>query len=183
MNKFLSVLVGLTLVLSGVNFFQLNSLKLEVKGSFGVAPIHNTQEEFSAGLKAGRTNQFTISNAGVVSSSAAITTTGALTGLSLSLSDTANSSSSPAALGAAVTGHMIIASAATTGNASSTAVTADSKIFLQQEFTSPIAGTTCKATSATTTPAVATKVVGNGFTVSLGAAVTGNTCLAFWILP
>ncbi len=149
--------------------------------SVGRAPFNATQY-FTSGFSAGSTNQMTVSDTGALTTSGGLTTTGALSGATLKSASIGSSSSSPAALGSAASGHFIIAAGQLTASASTTAITANSTILLQIEHTTPIAGTTCN-TAATTTPGVASKVAGNGFTVTtLAAPVTNPLCLEYLVL-
>jgi len=175
MNKYIvSVIIALVV---GVGFgFYLD------KGEQFGGTVHSTQERFPQGIRAGTSDQFTLSSVGGITTSGGFTTTGALTGTTFASGSVGSSSSSPAALGSAASGHFIIATSGSTGNASSTAVTANSTIIIQREGTTPIAGTTCN-TAATTTPIVTSKIAGNGFIVTSAASpVTNPICLAYWII-
>ncbi len=185
-NKFAIIIVSL-LVGLGLGYFVSHGAK------FGDSLVSTVATHYVNGINVGSSDQFAVNGSGAITASGAITSTGAftttgaastgaLTATLFKSSTIGASSSSPAALGAAPAGHFIIAASATTASASTTAVTANSSILLQIEHTTPIAGTTCN-TAATTTPGVATKVAGNGFTVStLAAPVTNPLCLAYWIV-
>jgi len=183
MNKILSIAVGVAILLGGLALGQIVGVKSQVSllaskagENFG-AVVHNVQEQFSAGAKFGRTDQLTISNAG------ALSTTGALSAATYSTAGNTTSSSSPAALGSSSAGHIVIAAGGTTGNASTTAVTANSQIFYTVEHVTPIAGTTCNTTIPTSTPVTSVLTTGNGFQVKVvNAPITNPLCVAFRIL-
>lgn len=74
MNKTITyVLIGLV-VLFGFLYLQSELSKPTTVGGY----VHNIQELFSAGLKAGTTNQLSIDSAGTLTNTAATTTLGCL---------------------------------------------------------------------------------------------------------
>jgi len=173
MNKFLLIAVGVAILLGGLALGQISGIKSQVSllaskagENFG-AVVHNVQEQFSAGAKFGRTDQLTISNAG------ALSTTGALTAAVYNTATIGSSSSSPAALGSAAAGHFVVAASATTANASTTVVTVNSSVYLTQELVTPIAGTTCNTALASGT-AVSLITPANGFQIKVQPAPTTN---------
>lgn len=99
-----------------------------------------------------------------------------------------NSSSTPAALKSSSSGHFVVAAASTTGSASTTAITASTdRVFLQQESTTPIAGTTCNTTIATGTSislvVVSATSTTNGFIATVPAApATNPECFSYFII-
>lgn len=144
--------------------------------------------QFIEGFTAGRTNQFSVSNAG------ALTTTDDLTADDITAGDTltaqlfateavGSSSSSPAALSSAIAGHFVLATGGTTASASTTAITANSTVLVQRELETPIAGTTCNATlSASSTVTAIDKVTSNGFILNVEAApLTNPFCFSFLV--
>lgn len=184
MNKLLASVAVAVVVGVGLGFL-FDSPKVVERVVEREAPVGSRRiadDHFVNGFYAGSTDQFSVSSTGVLSSSGGITTTGALTGTTFASGSVGASSSTPAALGSAASGHFIIATGGNTGQASTTAVTANSTIILQREGSTPIAGTTCN-TTATTTPIVTSKVAGNGFIATSAAnPVTNPICLAYWII-
>ena len=169
---FLSLLVGF-----GLGYFTHNG----ATPTTGRAPF-NAAQYFTSGFYAGSTNQMSVNSSGVLTTSGGLTTTGQISAATYASASVGSSSSSPAAVGSAVAGHFIIATGGNTGNASTTAVTANSTIILQREFTTPIAGTTCN-TTASTTPVVSSKIAGNGFIATSAAnPVTNPFCLSYLII-
>lgn len=133
---------------------------------------------FASGFYAGGSDQF------YVDSSGNATTTGSITAASLRLPSTslAVSSSSPAVLGAATRGQFVVAASATTANASTTAMTVNSLVFVQNTGTTTIPGVTCNTTVASSTQ-VTTKIAGNGFIVKVvPSPATNPYCLDFHII-
>lgn len=111
-----------------------------------------------------------------------VSSTGTLSTLKFSSSTIGISSSSPAALGTSIAGHFIVATGASTAQASTTAVTANSTIILEQELTTPIPGTTCNTVIASDT-VVSTKVPGIGFTVTNSyTPATNPQCEEYFII-
>jgi hypothetical protein len=89
------------------------------------------------------------------------------------------SSSSPASLGTASSGHFVIPASTSTVNASTTAITKSSDmVFFHQELTTPIAGTTCNTSSASGTllslVVVSATSTNNGFTLKTQSTATTN---------
>jgi hypothetical protein len=165
------------------------------KGGFGAPIVARVQTWFDQGLKIGQSGgnpvltfngagalTGNLSTTGDLSASNDITATDLVTAARYASASVGSSSSSPAALGSAVSGHFIVAASASTASASTTAVTSDSAIILQQEQTTPIAGTTCNASNASGTMVTA-KVVGNGFTMKTQTtAATNPYCFSYWII-
>lgn len=92
------------------------------------------------------------------------------------------SSASPAVCSAASAGSVVIAAAATTVTVNTTAVTADSQIFVQ--FDSSL-GTKLSVTCNTTyaAPIVTARTAATSFAFDVGAApVTNPACFSYWIL-
>lgn len=171
------ILIGLALVAVVAGFFFPRPAVLKLGGT-----VENFPVKFTNGLRAGSTDQLSISAAGTITTSGGIVNTGNFSGATYSSASIGASSSTPAALGSASSGHFIIATSGNTGSASTTVVTANSTIILQREATTPIAGTTCNST-ATTTPIVTSKIAGNGFVATSAAnPVTNPICLAYWII-
>lgn len=130
---------------------------------------------FVNGVAVGSSQQFVIGSNGNQTVTGNETLTGSQTASQYLTTTVGLSSSSPAALGSAASGHFIMAAGTTSAQASTTAVTANSDIQLSLEQTTPIAGTTCNTTvNASSTYAIATKVAGNGFTVTTAGAPTTN---------
>lgn len=206
-NKIVSS-VALLLLGFGFGFLVFhNGAKL------GDSLVSTIATHFVNGINAGTSDQFSINGSGVITSSAANTFSGgntfsgantfsATTTLATSTvtrltvsgqtssatyitaTNGTTSSSSPVALGSASAGHIVVPTGGTTGNASTTAVTANSEIFLTQETTTPIAGTTCNTNVvASSTVAVSSVVAGNGFIVTVNAApITNPFCYAYKIV-
>lgn len=133
------------------------------------------------GINVGSSDQFSIDGSGNTTQTGNQTVTGneTITGTQsaakYATATVGTSSSSPAALGSAASGHFVVAAAATTASASTTAITLNSDVQLSFELTTPIAGTTCNSTvNSSSTIAIATKVAGNGFTVTTAGAPTTN---------
>ena len=169
-----------------------------------VGGYRRTADYFNGGFYAGESDQFSVDTSGNLTTTGNYTTTGSgdlVSGDDLTVADDAtvtdlltaarfasgsvgSSSSSPAVLGSAVSGHFVLAASATTASASTTAVTANSTIILQNESTTPIAGTTCNVGAATSTVvSVDSKIAGNGFIVrSETAPATNPLCLSYLII-
>lgn len=87
------------------------------------------------------------------------------------------------ACGGAPTGQISCATNASAGTCvvSTTAVTANSSILLQQAVESTILTGTCNATALTEQPVVTAKSAGTSFTISLGTFATNKVCFNYWI--
>jgi hypothetical protein len=166
MKTFVSIVVAL-LVGLGLGYFIIPHPGESQRGQMAGGIVEIDASKFVNGFYAGESDQFSVNSAGVVS------TTGALTSSSYKVGSAGSSSSSPAALGSATAGKFIIAASATTAQASTTALSLNSLIFLQQSATTTIPGTTCNTAVASGT-IVTTKVPGNGFHVRTNIAPTTN---------
>jgi hypothetical protein len=167
------ILISIVSLLLGIGF----GFKLPHGAQLGGGA--KLDQHFVYGLFAGQTDQFAVTSTGTISSTANVTAA------SYGSATIGSSSTSPFALGSAIAGHITVGTttpATRVAIASSTAVTANSSIILQQETTTPIAGTTCNGTAATST-LVTSKIAGSGFVVTSGSIpATNPECYAFWII-
>ncbi len=133
---------------------------------------------YGNGFYAGQTDQYSVDSSGNVSTTGTVTASA----IKLTSSNFAVSSSSPAALGAATRGEIVVAASATTANASSTAIAANSLIFYEPSATTTIPGVTCNTALASSTQ-TSSKIPGSGFIVKVSPAPTTNPyCLDFHII-
>jgi hypothetical protein len=105
-----------------------------------------------------------------------------LEGLSFSTFTNCNSSASPAVCGSAPAGSVVIAAGATTVQVNTTAVTANSQIFVMNDDS---LGTRLSVTCNTTinNVFVSARTGGSNFTISVSAApVTNPECLSYWVV-
>jgi len=95
------------------------------------------------------------------------------------------SSASPAACGSAPAGSVAVPTAATTYTVNTTAVTANSQIFIQQDTSATLGtrlGVTCNTTVSTALPLLTAKVAGTSFTFSLTAPAVNPACFSYLVV-
>lgn len=179
MKKFLSyfavLLVGL-----GFGFLVFHNGAQKTPSVGG--SVENTAVHFTGGLYAGTTDQWAVDTTGA-SSGTTYTASSYMSAATYKTATVGSSSSSPAALGSAAAGHFVIAAGATTANASTTAITANSSVSVNLEKESPIAGVTCNTTvNASSSPIQVNKIAGNGFIATIPSApVTNPFCYNYRI--
>jgi hypothetical protein len=106
-----------------------------------------------------------------------ITNLGSLTSIS-----NCASSASPAVCGSAMAGRFVIAAGATSVTVNTTAVTANSEIFINEDQSLGTAlAVTCN-TGFSSTPAVSARVAGTSFTVTISASLATNPVCYSYIL-
>ena len=174
----------------GLSYFLPHSAVKQLAGT-----VENYPVWFYNGLSAGNTStsgvsgsKFSVSSTGALTANGVTNTgseviTGGITAATLSIAF-ATSSSSPAALGSAASGHFALLVGSNTIFASTTAVTANSDLQISQEATSPIAGITCNTTAATNTLVTVLSGLGanSGFKVVAGSSpATNPDCFSFSI--
>ena len=100
-----------------------------------------------------------------------------------SITNCAVNSASPAACGAAPAGAFVVPTTTSTYTVDTSAVSADSRIFLQPiSFAADLPGSpTCVKPLVTTPFTVSAVSAGTSFTISL-TATTGQTCFEYWIV-
>lgn len=178
MKKLISY-IAVLLVGLGLGFLVFHGATTKTPGQgMAGAQVQNDTFNFTGGFNAGTANQLAVSSTGALSSTAAISaaTFGSAT--------IGSSSSSPAALGSAAAGHFVLPTGGATVNASTTAVTVNSDVQIQQELTSPIAGTTCSSSIASGTAVTVLGGLGtnSGFKVTAQQApVTNPFCFSYSI--
>jgi hypothetical protein len=181
-------------VLAWVTLVLILGLGLIVRGQsstkLGDSLTSTIATHYLNGINVGTSDQFAIDGSGNVTQTGNQTTTGnesitgSQTAATFKTATVGISSSSPAALGSAASGHFVVAAGATTVGASTTAVTLNSDIAVQLEATTPIAGTTCNSsiTVASSTPIITSKVAGNGFNMTIASApLTNPFCYSYSI--
>jgi hypothetical protein len=180
MNK---VVIGIVSLLVGLGFGYFVHNGANQEASFGARP-RTIVENFVNGLYAGTTNQLSVDESGNLSTSGNATSSN-MTAATYRTASVGSSSSTNASLGSASAGFLTIGTstpATRIVNASTTAVTIRSQIFVTQSATTTVAGTTCNSTPATST--IVTHIwPGVGFTLSTGSIPTTNpNCYYYRIL-
>lgn len=115
-----------------------------------------------------------------------LTATGTVSGKAYSTATNCSSSASPAVCGSAAAGSVVIAAAATTVTVNTTAVTANSQIFLVPDDTlGTKLGVTCNSTLATLVGglAVTARTAATSFQITSGATPAVNPlCISYYIV-
>ena len=119
-----------------------------------------------------------------VAAATSLTATGLVSGAKYATATNCQSAASPAVCGAAVAGMVVIAAAATTVVVDTTAVTANSEIFVQEDTTLGTAlSVTCNTANVTPTPYVSARTSGTSFTITeTGTVSTNPLCLTYFIV-
>jgi hypothetical protein len=119
-----------------------------------------------------------------VAGATSVTATGLLSGAKYATATNCQSSASPAVCGAAPAGMVVIAAAATTVVVDTTAVTANSEIFVQEDTSLGTAlSVTCNTSNVTPTPYVSARTANTSFTITETGSVTTNPlCLTYRII-
>jgi hypothetical protein len=108
----------------------------------------------------------------------------AATATSIGSATNCASAASPAACGSAIAGRVVIAAAATTVVVDTTAVTANSEIFVQEDTTLGTAlSVTCNTANVTPTPYISARTANTSFTITeTGSVSTNPLCLTYFIV-
>jgi hypothetical protein len=116
-------------------------------------------------------------------SGATTTIVGALSVNQVTTASSCNSSASPASCSAATAGSVAIAASTTTLVINTSAVTANSQIFITEDSSlGTRLGITCNTTTGRTY-SISARTAGTSFTVKTNTApVTNKACLSYWIL-
>jgi len=94
-----------------------------------------------------------------------------------------SSSAAPAVCASAAAGSVVVAAAGTTVVVNTTAVTANSQVFAQEDSSlSTKLSVTCNATPATAPPTVSARTAGTSFTITTTAPTTNPRCFSYWII-
>jgi hypothetical protein len=114
------------------------------------------------------------------------------TGLSLPGSESAatyltatncTSSAAPAVCASAAAGSVLVAAAGTTVTVNTTAVTANSQIFVQEDSSlGTKLSVTCNVTPATAPPTISARVAATSFTITTTAPTTNPRCFSYSVL-
>lgn len=170
-NKFISILAFIAIAISAVVFFRHPPVSpvppaVEVPVGASPSPDHYNYEQFFTGMGASKFSGLSSVNA-------------------------STTSTTPLQLGSGSQGQITIGTSTPvtrTVNASTTAITASSMVFLQQIATTTMPSVTCNSTQATNTMvslvfASSTNSSMNGFQVTLGAnPATNPACFNYWIV-
>lgn len=154
--------------------FGAVSLATDVTGQLPIAAVG------SAGLSA--TSPITIAATGVIACATCQVAGGAVTATTYSTATNCADSAGAAACGSAAAGAFVVDAAATTVVVSTTAVTANSEIFVQYDSSlGTRLGITCNTTVAL--PSVTARTAGVSFTVTVPVApITNPSCYNFFAL-
>ena len=113
-----------------------------------------------------------------------VTATGLLSGAKYATATNCQSAASPAVCGSAAAGMVVVAASAATVVVDTTAVTANSEIFVQEDTTLGTAlSVTCNTSNVTPTPYVSARTAATSFTITVSGSVTTNPlCLTYRII-
>lgn len=131
--------------------------------------------QFVSGFSAGSVNQYAVDSSGNLASTGTVNATTVKASL-YTTATIGSSSTTPAALGSAAAGFIAIGTstpATRVLNASSTAITINSQVFVQQSSTTTVPNVTCNTTAATST-IVSGIFPGSGFQITTGSVPTTN---------
>ncbi len=98
-------------------------------------------------------------------------------------SSTCSSSASPAVCAAAAAGSVVVAASGTTVVVDTTAVTANSQIFVQEDASlGTKLSVTCNATAATAPPTISARTAATSFTITTTAPTTNPRCFSYVVI-
>jgi hypothetical protein len=187
MKKFIVIVLASLLVGVGLGYSLPHGAKTEGPVGAGV----EINSDFTYGFTAGSSRQMSVDSSGNLSTSGDLSATDDITATDLvtaaryATGSVGSSSSSPSALGSAAAGYFVVGTgtpATRLGLASTTAVTANSVIMVQQETRSPMAGVTCNTTLATSS-SITTVAPDSGFVLTVGSIpATNPQCWSYWII-
>lgn len=93
------------------------------------------------------------------------------------------SSAAPAVCAAAPAGSVVVAASGTTVVVNTSAVTASSQIFVQEDASlGTKLSVICNATAATAPPTISARVAGTSFTITTTAPTTNPRCFSYFII-
>lgn len=93
------------------------------------------------------------------------------------------SSASPAVCSSAAAGFVVVAASATTVVVDTTAVTANSQVFVQEDSSLGTAlSVTCNTTPATAPPTISARTGGTSFTITTTAPTTNPRCFSYYLV-
>lgn len=162
------------------NGYSMLLIQTPAAGADPFVRLYNNATYWSVGLDNSDSDAFVLSQNNLLGTNnrLRVSTTGALT-----LGGNCSSSAAPAVCATALAGSVVIAAAGTTVTVDTTAVTANSQIFIQEDSSlGTKLGVTCNTTIARTY-AVTARTAATSFVITTSAApVTNPACLSYFIV-
>lgn len=158
--------------------FDLNNVTLS---STATLNVHNLIALCSTNCQLGSSGQLSIDGGGNLSTSGTVSGAPPAT---IKTATNCSSSASPAVCGSAAAGSFVIAASATSVTVNTSAVTANSQIFVQEdESLGSKLSVTCNTGILANPPAISARVATTSFTVSISVALTVNpVCFSYVII-